>query len=384
MPRFTLSICIPTHNGRCETLGALLACVGEQCTGLKSDAVQVCISDNASTDRTAEMATKLQADFPVPLTYFRFEQDMRGVRNFLNVVDISDAEYCWLIGSDDMLPPQSIAKVLASLEARPGLAGMTVNKLNFDKTLTTLLGPDHDLVLPIHPTHSRQLNGIDIADNLGISFTYMSSHIFRRDAWQNVVDEFSRDRLCTTRHFPHTYIFLRIAEMSSHWYWLSDHCVIQRMGNFCILDENENFLYEYADEFTHDLIQVWDLTNTPPMVKKHLLNRLYFIFWNPVSIFVYLSDTRLSLHKQKSMVRDAVSRFGGLVKFWIFTFPILLMPAALCRALMHLLDFTDRWIPVRKSLHWLQSVIARGLSFVRRGNGRNQDAKIASDAQTAL
>jgi glycosyltransferase involved in cell wall biosynthesis len=342
------------------------------------------VSDNASIDGTAAMISKLQADYPVPLTYFRFEQDMRGVRNFLNVVDISDAEYCWLIGSDDMLPPQSIAKVLASLETRPGLAGMTVNKLNFDRTLTTPLGPDHELVLPIHPAQSRYLDGIDIADNLGISFTYMSSHIFRRDAWQNVVDEFSRDRLCSTRHFPHTYIFLRIAEMSSHWYWLSDYCVIQRMGNFCILDENENFLYEYADEFTHDLIQVWDLTNTPPTVKKKLLNRLYFIFWNPISVLVYLSDPRLSFNKQKLMIRNTISRFGRLAKFWIFTFPILLIPAALCRVLMDLLDFTDRWTPARKLLYWLRSAIARGLSYARRRNESNKDAAMTSDVQTSL
>lgn len=373
MPTFTLSICIPTHNGRCETLNALLSCVGEQCTGLESTAVQVCVSDNASNDGTEAMISKLQADYPVPLTYFRFDQDMRGVRNFLNVVDISDAEYCWLIGSDDMLPPQSVAKVLANLREWPGLSGMTVNKLNFDKTLTILVGPDHDLVLPTHPNYTRPLYGIDIADSLGISFTYMSSHIFHRDAWQNVVDEFGRDRLCSTRHFPHTYIFLRIAEKSSQWYWLSDYCVIQRMGNFCILDENENFLYEYADEFTHDLIQVWNLTDTPSIVKKNLLNRLYFIFWNPIAIFVYLSDPRLSIRKQISMIRNSISRFGGLTKFWFFTFPILFMPTALCRALMHLLDLTDRWVPVRRLLHWLRSVIARWLSFLRAGSRSTED-----------
>ena len=113
---------------------------------------------------------------------------MGGVRNFANVIDMAEAEYCWFIGSDDALMYHAVSAVLQILEANPHIAGLSVNKLNFDKELRSFVGVDHDTVLPVEPWRTRLITPFDeVFANLGMFFTYISAHVFRREDWQSVV-----------------------------------------------------------------------------------------------------------------------------------------------------------------------------------------------------
>src|SRR5690242_14858031 len=130
-----LAICIPTHHGRAGTLRQLLDSLLRQRDLPAQARVELCISDNASADGTAELVREYQPRSPFPLKYFRFERDMRGVRNFLNVVSMTESDWCWLVGSDDVLVEGGLAQALRALEGHPEARAATVNKLNFDHTL---------------------------------------------------------------------------------------------------------------------------------------------------------------------------------------------------------------------------------------------------------
>ena len=71
--------------------------------GVEPGAIEICISDNASEDGTAQIVAEFQRQSRFPISYHRFPTDMRGVRNFNNAVEMARAEYCWLVGSDDIL-----------------------------------------------------------------------------------------------------------------------------------------------------------------------------------------------------------------------------------------------------------------------------------------
>lgn len=43
------------------------------------------------------------------INYYRFDTNM-GLDNFLNVINMSESEYCWMIGSDDLITEYSIKK----------------------------------------------------------------------------------------------------------------------------------------------------------------------------------------------------------------------------------------------------------------------------------
>ena len=374
-----LAICIPTHDGRAQTLRELLESIASQSSALKQSEVEICVSDNASLDGTGELIREFQARLPISLKYFRFARDMRGVRNFVNVVDMAAAEYCWLVGSDDMIPPGGIANVLSTLERLGGVAGMTFNKLNFDRTLSSYLGPDHDLVLPADPSRTRTLNGLpEIAQNLAMSFSFMSAHVFRRKSWTDVVSEVGIDKLCSMRHFPHSYVFLRMAATEGQWYWLADYCVIQRMDNFCILDENQRHLANYAEEITHDLAKVWDTALGTSVDRKRLLSRLFFLYWNPIAIFIYQADGRITASEQRMIRRDAVDRFRALPLFWLTSYPLLWVPGIACRGVMGIVKAVDRVLPLRQAWEWTHTMLAGILSRLRSGDRNAAGAKAAA------
>lgn len=376
-----LAICIPTHHGRMNALKELLESIACQSDTLDRSEVEICISDNASLDGTTELVREFQSRLPLSLKYFRFERDMRGVRNFVNVVDMANAEYCWLVGSDDMIPPDGVKNVLAALAKLPGVSAITFNKLNFDKSLEKYLGPDHDLVLPAKPSQSRMLLGLrEIAQNLAMPFTFMSAHVFLRRHWQKVVEEIGIERLCATRHFPHSYIFLRIAGNEDNWYWLADYCVIQRMGNFCILEENSLHLSNYADELTHDLEAVWNLTIDSDASKTQLMGKLLLLYWNPVAVLIYLADSRVTPADQRRLRAELVRRFRPQSLFWITTYPMLWVPGILCRGIMNTLRMLDRVLPLRWGWGWIHTLLATMLTRLRRGDKNISGARSAASA----
>ena len=107
-----LSICLPTFN-RLPYLKELLAALLPQVKSLPHGDVEVLVSDNKSTDGTA--------DFCVTLDYssFRFwsnTENIGGDRNFLKCIREARGEYVWLIGDDDILPDRAVERVVQFLK----------------------------------------------------------------------------------------------------------------------------------------------------------------------------------------------------------------------------------------------------------------------------
>jgi hypothetical protein len=112
-----LSICIPTYN-RATLLAESLEVLLPQCIDRP---VEICISNNASTDETAKMlATYLLAGNS------RIRHQTRGWnigidRNILAALRMARGRYVLPIGDDEMIGAHGVDSILAALQNKPDM-----------------------------------------------------------------------------------------------------------------------------------------------------------------------------------------------------------------------------------------------------------------------
>lgn len=109
--RSLLSICIPTYN-RATCLAHLL----ETLLPLKAryaDEIQVCVSDNASPDETAQVIARYAGALDIKL--ITQASNIGGTLNILEVVSMFDGQWGLLVGDDDDLNPAGLEALLSYL-----------------------------------------------------------------------------------------------------------------------------------------------------------------------------------------------------------------------------------------------------------------------------
>ena len=106
-----LTFAIPTYN-RSGFLRQLLDSVSEQ---VRSDArVELLISDNASTDGTSVLVEEVVRT-GVPITYIRNETNIGPDANFLQCYERASGKYVWIMGDDDIVAQGAIKRILEYL-----------------------------------------------------------------------------------------------------------------------------------------------------------------------------------------------------------------------------------------------------------------------------
>lgn len=230
----TLSICIPTYN-RAGVLVALLeSIVADTPTELR-DHLEVCISDNASTDDTEARITAFASSSPVKVVYRRNPANLGADQNYLNAVALASGEYCWLMGSDDGMAPGLVAGVFARLDECRDVMLMDRVVCNHQ------MQPHHrERWLPAQ-TEDRFFDFrsgndgaayLDMASGLGALFSFLSSIVVRRDSWNAVA--FDRRYLGTA--YSHAFVLIAVM-LRSGIYYAPSLSVLNRSGNDSFLDQ---------------------------------------------------------------------------------------------------------------------------------------------------
>ena len=107
-----LSICIPTFNRLPylkEAIDALLPQIEKTMPGQ----VEFLVSDNCSTDGTADYLAAIQSN---RLRFWTNEVNIGGDRNFLKCISEARGDYVWLVGDDDLIAEDGVARVLTAIE----------------------------------------------------------------------------------------------------------------------------------------------------------------------------------------------------------------------------------------------------------------------------
>lgn len=210
MSDIKLSFCIPTYN-RADYIGQTLTSIADQIIeGGWTDCIEICVSDNASTDATDEVIQNFQAvHLSVRLAYSKNSENLGADRNYLRVVELASGEYCWLFGSDDTLVPGAIGGIMQELQCDYDIilsnrieCDINLNQLRKQYWLDSKLG-------------SCVYNFSDIRDikryfqnarSLGALFSYLSSIVVRRKAWNDI--KFDEAFIGTA--YAHVHILLSI------------------------------------------------------------------------------------------------------------------------------------------------------------------------------
>jgi len=79
--------------------------------------IEVVICDDASTDETEALITKLKQDYKFPIIYARNTVNMGYDRNYRRCMELATGKYCIVLGNDDaIIGEHSLANLVAFLE----------------------------------------------------------------------------------------------------------------------------------------------------------------------------------------------------------------------------------------------------------------------------
>lgn len=113
-PRVTIGV--PVRNGESE-LASCLACLSSQ----TYQDLEILVSDNASTDRTAAIvAVAMQNDKRI--RYIRHESNIGALANFTFVLSQATTPYFMWRAFDDLSNPQYVEQLVATLDENPHAA----------------------------------------------------------------------------------------------------------------------------------------------------------------------------------------------------------------------------------------------------------------------
>ncbi|MEW6558406.1 MAG: glycosyltransferase family 2 protein [Elusimicrobiota bacterium] len=106
-----LSICIPTYN-RSSYLRKILESIVSQ---IANNAIEVIISDNASTDDTKRIVGEYASQYPF-IHYYCNEQNIGLDKNTLLAMNYGKGDYIWLCSDDDVIINGTVNKVMQTIE----------------------------------------------------------------------------------------------------------------------------------------------------------------------------------------------------------------------------------------------------------------------------
>lgn len=105
-----LSIAIPTYN-RAGFLENLLHNIVPQAKALEG-MIEICISNNASSDNTREMVMSFKDKYPDLIKYNDNEKNLGYDRNMLKAIELAVGEFIWTFGDDDLVREGGLNEVI--------------------------------------------------------------------------------------------------------------------------------------------------------------------------------------------------------------------------------------------------------------------------------
>lgn len=278
-----LSICIPTYN-RAEYIKETLRSIFDQIEPEFAQTVEVCISDNASSDNTESVIVQLQKVSPIQIVYSRNEKNEGADRNYMKVVSLARGEYCWFMGSDDLLAPGALKSILDRLQSRHSI--YLCNRLECDLNMTPqstrwwLKKSSNSQVFQLHDRNDL-LRYLDSALSIGALFSYLSSIIFKKSEW----DTWPLDEKYIGTAYSHVYRLLSFVKKPNTLEYVHDALVLCRGQNDSFA--SEGMVKRVMLDIDGYALLANDFFHSDEEVKKSFLAVLYRER-NPLKTLVYL------------------------------------------------------------------------------------------------
>lgn len=323
-----LSVCIPTHHGRGRFLKEAVDSVLSQITPALAGQVEICISDNASTDETQALVAAYSREHPGLFLYHRHPVNLGFTRNLMHVISMAQGDYCWLFSSDDLMAAGGLSRVFEVLHDNPGIAGMTIylHVLHLWEQGEEVHWPPN--LLPSRPEEPHLLTSPDeIFRNCGSIQGYTSAQIFDRRLWLETLREVGETCFTSFRYFPYLYLFGKMVKKRPLWLWLPDRLVICRSDNDYLSAEMSFNYLQYHVSTMAEVSRVWGLLfSRNSTTYKTLMRNNYLSFWSWAPIVRYKMRSNCTLRDDWKALVGFTRCLYFLPGFWVFALPFLLLP----------------------------------------------------------
>ncbi|CRY23052.1 glycosyltransferase family 2 protein [Yersinia enterocolitica] len=227
MCNIQISFCIPTYN-RSELLSELIKSIVEQCNN-RAD-IEICISDNASSDDTSEMIKDWTTRTHLPIIYKRNEINLGADKNILLAQTLASGKYCWFFGSDDKLFPGSIDYLDSFIEKNNDI--YLVERTEFNFNFSTITRPGRkwmstDSCLYDTSNKVELYNYLSNSISIGAVFSFLSSLIVKRERWNKI--DFDEKYIGSA--YPHVYVLLSILNQGAIINYINKPLIMYRGDN---------------------------------------------------------------------------------------------------------------------------------------------------------
>jgi len=257
-----LSICIPTYN-RARALDRLLESIYREARDLPAP-IEVCISDNASTDNTQKVISKWKKILPI-----RSRKNRTNYGFDINMVKVSklaSGSFLWYVGDDDVIAKGALPGFVENLKKAKKMAVRAVF-VNYDHEKADTLSSRFAF------TELRVFPKSCLA-KFPLGINYIGAICVSRKAAMDILDKqtIMRPPMILKRHknrfhmhdFIHTYIFL---ECLSKYGLLA----IEPQARVVSIEDGSAFTYEwFLYRFIIHMLMMCRALECYPWVKKML------------------------------------------------------------------------------------------------------------------
>ncbi len=277
--------------------------------------LEVVVSDNGSSDGTAEMVHGFS--FLQPLKWHQWEENVGFDRNLMKVVAIASGEYCWLVGSDDALTPGAVAHILDLIDTyRP--SGILPSATICDADLIPV-----QETAPIKPASFEKISSNEIISRIGVYLGFFSLQIVQRHLWIQAASDEGWQK--TAKNWSQYYMMLKITANLAVDGWLRDptRVILYRSSSFTDqIDAVGSVHTKIAKDLTASMEAI--TATVPPNILDAFMNDLMqfevrrdMFFWN---------NSNPSWRNRIGMLSLGSRILGKYYWWWIKMVPIIIMP----------------------------------------------------------
>lgn len=180
-----LSICIPTLQRKDSVksvLDGLLEVVRRH-----RDEVEICVSDNGSSDGTYEMLTAYCRKHPF-IRARRNSENLGFDSNFASLMKMAEGRYCWPIGDDDEIIGEGVEDLIALLKRQDWVAGLVFAGLEADRNVMGRYFPAESYTRDEFVSH--YIDYIRHTEYFAPGFGFLGCFLYRTDAMKRALKRF--------------------------------------------------------------------------------------------------------------------------------------------------------------------------------------------------
>ena len=330
----TLSICIPTHHGRCALLEEALESIASQVTAELAPSIEIVVSDNASQDGTEAMIERFRARHPqLAVVYGRNVRDVR-LQNITRVVERASGDWCWLFGSDDVMAEDGLRIISGVIERHPDATGIGCAKLNFSHDLTARLGPDSPASFPAATELTVYTQFDAVVRELGFQHAFLGTNIVRREHWLAAAQSVGSDVALRHPDWPQLLVLAEMARRAPRWIWLPDVLVKARAGRPYLVegDAGAPDLARMHATLVDGLRDVWpEIAGRDTALHRAMLRKSYAVAASDETVRNIKLQPGQTLARDLTLLCSFTRAFWCLPEFRRRCLPALLVPAPVGR-----------------------------------------------------